>query len=162
MIRLPLIFLVVALAGWTVGGDAATTESVSKDAVLAAIVIFEKDPSSKEGFAAASTIMSFAKKNGAVHLSLSKAVVPWFKGGDASDADTRSMLLTAYVSGNIRSQLQSGKAEDDIYAGWQQVFLTYDQLHQINPTVKLPEIDALKDKEKAGTLRAFAATLQSK
>ncbi len=161
MKRLLAAFL---LGAWMVAGmDGARADTaVSREAVLKAIEIFQKDPSSTEGVAAASTIMSFARKSDAVHLSLSKAVVPWLKKPDEPDADTRGMLLTAYVAGDIRSQLKSGKAEDDIYAGWQQVLVTYDQLHQINPTVKFPEIEELKTKEKAGTLQAYAAEVQKK
>lgn len=143
-------------------GVAQADKVISKDAVLKAIGVFQKDPSSAEGVAAASTIIAFAKTSDAVHISLSKAIAPWLKSQDAPDADTRSMLLSAYVAGDVRSQLQSGKAGDDIYAGWQQVIATYDQLHQINPTVKFPEIDDLKAKEKTGTLRSYAAEVQKK
>lgn len=162
MIRLLLGLLALGLFGWTATGGAAPTGAVSKDTVLKAIEVFQKDPSSTEGLTAASTIMSFAQKSDSVHVALSKAVVPWLKKQDAPDADTRSMLLAAYVAGDVRAQLQSGKAEDDIYAGWQQVLATYDQLRQINPTVKLPEIDELKNKEKAGTLHSYAAEVQKK
>ena len=143
-------------------GTAQADKMVSKDAVLKAIEVFQKDASSAEGVAAASTIMSFAKTNASVHLSLSKAVVPWLKAQDAPDADTRGMLLTAYVAGNVRSQLASGKASDDIYAGWQQVLATYAQLLQINPAAKLSEVEELKSKEMAGTLRAYSAEVLKK
>lgn len=158
---LPAAFLLGALIFASMEGGRADS-GVSKDAVLKAIAVFQKDPSSTEGLTAASTIMSFAQKSDSVHLALSKAVVPWVKKQDAPDADTRSMLLTAYVAGDMHAQLQSGKAVDDIYAGWQQVLATYEQLRQINPTVKLPEIDDLKAKEKDGTLRAYAAEMQKK
>lgn len=155
---------ILLLGAWMLGSILAghAEKSVSKDEALKAIEVFEKDPSSTEGFTAASTIMAFAKTSDAVKLSLSKAVVPWLKGKDAPDADTRGMLLTAYIAGNVRSQLANGKAADDVYAGWQQVIATYDQLHQINSTVKVTEIDDLKAKEKAGTLRAYAAEVVKK
>jgi len=135
--------------------------AVSREAALKAIDVFQKDPSSAEGFAAASTIMGFAEKSSTVRIALSKAVIPWIKGQDAPDADTRNMLMSAYVAGDLAAQLKSGKAEDDVYAGWKQVLATYAQLHAINPTVKLPEIDALKDKEAAGTLKAYATGVQA-
>jgi len=134
-------------------------QAVSREAALQAIEVFQKDPAGTDGLTAATTIMAFVQKSDEVHLSLSKAVVPWLKSKDAPDADTRSLLLTAYVAGNARAQLQSGKAEDDVYAGWQQVLSTYAQLQHINPTVKLPEIDDLKAKEKGGTLHSCATTI---
>jgi len=140
-------------------GAASAAPTVSREAALQAIEVFRKDPAGSAGLAAGTTIMSFAQKSNEVHVSLSKAVAPWYKTREAPDADTRIMLLTAYVAGNARAQLQSGKAEDDVYAGWQQVLATYDQLRQINPTVKLPEIEDLKAKERGGTLRSYAATV---
>jgi hypothetical protein len=154
----------IALSAWLFlsSGIALADKSVSKNAALEAIAVFQKDASSAEGVAAASTIMSFARSSDAVHLSLSKAVVPWLKGQDAPDADTRGMLLTAYVAGNMQAQIKSGKAADDVYAGWQQVLATYAQLVQINPAAKLPEIEELKKKEAAGALRAYAAEVEKK
>lgn len=153
-----LLGLLILLGLQTAQADKA----VSRDAVRKAIELFQQDPSSVGGLSAASSIMAFAKSSDAVHISISKAVAPWLKSQDAPDADTRSILLAAYVAGNVRSQLDSGKAQDDVYAGWQQVIATYDQLRQINPTVKMPEIDDLKAKEKAGTLRAYAAARTGK
>lgn len=142
------------------GTGIAQAKTVSRDDVLDAITVFQKDASSREGIAAASTIMAFARSSDAVHLSISKAVAPWVKGQDAPDADTRGMLLTAYIAGNIHAQLASGKAGDDVYAGWQQVLATYAQLVQINPAAKLPEVEELKKKEAAGALRAYAARME--
>lgn len=148
-----LLIGVLLLAG---KGDALAAKTVSRDTALSAIDTFQKDPSSKEGIAAMKTFMAFAKSSDAVKIYLSKDLVPWLKGQDAEDADTRSLLLAAYVAGNIKSQLNKGISADDPYAGWIQVIQTYDQLHMINPTVKLPEIDKLKEKEKNGSLHAYA------
>ena len=148
-----------------VGGAISTFASpklASKEEALQAIATFQKDPSSREGLTAAATFTDFARKSDAVQISLSKAVVPWMKGHDEPDADTRNMLLAAYIAGNIHAQLTHDKVQDDPYAGWQQVLLTYEQLQQINPTVKFSEVDDLKSKEKAGTLRAYATELLEK
>jgi len=144
-------------------GLAQADKTVSKDAALKAIEVFQKDASNAEGVAAASTIMAFVRTSDTVRVSLSKAVVPWLKGGsEAPDADTRGMLLTAYVAGNIHSQLISGKPGDDVYAGWQQVLATYAQLLEINPAAKVQEVDDLKKKNADGKLRAYADQVQRK
>jgi len=144
-------------------GSVQADKTVSRDAALQAIAVFQKDASSAEGVSAASTIMAFVRTSDAVHVSLSKAAVPWLKGGpEAPDADTRGMLLTAYIAGNIHSQLAGGKSGDDVYAGWQQVLATYAQLLEINPAAKIAEVDDLKKKEAAGNLRAYAAEVQRK
>ena len=155
MKKLAVAFVVGVLLGASaVKADANKT--VSRDEVLKAISVFQTDPSSRQGSDAAETILAFAKTSDAVRISLSHAVVPWLKKGDSPDADTRNMLLTAYVAGNIISQLKSGKAHDDVYAGWQQVLTTYAQLLVINPAAKISEVEGLKDKEADGKLQAYA------
>jgi hypothetical protein len=131
-------------------------ETVTKAQALGAIAVFQKDPSGQAGFTAGATLLSFAKSSSAVHLSLSSSTVPWLKGQDESDADTRDILLSAYLAGNIRSQLKTGHARDDVYAGWEQVLVTYAQLLQINSAAKIAEVDELKKRETDGTLRGYA------
>jgi hypothetical protein len=155
-----LLLIVAVLFADTATAHAA--KPVSKEDALSAIVTFQKDPSSKEGFAAAATLISFAQNSSAVRIYLSRDAIPWLKDRNAEDADTRDMLIGAYVAGNIRSQLTRGKPEDDPYAGWQQVLSTYAQLQAINPTVKLSEVDKLKDKEKNGSLRTYAEQVRAK
>jgi len=140
----------------------AADAGVTKAQALKAIDVFQKDPTSKEGFAAASTFMTFASKSPSVHISISKAVVPWKKDKDASDADTRKILLAAYVAGNLESQLKSGHAVDDVYAGWEQVLMTYTQLLHINSAAKVSEVDDLRVKDEHGELRAYASEMAKK
>jgi hypothetical protein len=162
MIRLSLAFAALFCLTLESMGAAATAKPVSRDEVADSIVAFQKDPTSTEGFAAAAAIMSFAQKSDTVHISLSKAVVPWVKSGDVSDSDTRGILLTAYVAGNVESQIKSGKKADDVYAGWEQVLATYAQLLKINSAAKISEVDELKAKDLDGSLRAYAVEAQGK
>ncbi len=147
------LFGTLSLAGIVM---AHADKPVTKAAVLNAIAVFQKDPSSKEGFAAGATILAFAKSSGTIHLSLSKAVAPWVKGPDESDADTREILLNAYLVGNVQSQLKSGHPQDDVYAGWEQVLNTYAQLLRINSAAKIAEVEVLKKKEADGELQSYA------
>jgi hypothetical protein len=155
------LFIAVMLMTGTASALAAD-KTPSKDEVASAISTFQKDPVSAEGFSAGTTILAFAKKSSAVHLSMSKAVVPWLKQDDAADSDTRGILLTAYLAGNIDAQLKNGKPGDEVYAGWQEVLATYAHLLSINPAAKVSEVDDLKRKEAAGTLKAYALEVQEK
>jgi hypothetical protein len=154
-----LLGLLIMLAGT---GAARADKHVSKADALAAIGVFSKDPSSKEGFAAGATLLAYTKSSDSVHVYLSKDALPWLKDKNADDSDTRDMLVTAYLAGNVRSQILKGNSYDDPYSGWQQVFLTYAQLKAINPTVKFSEVDDLKEKDKDGTLRAYADKIAAK
>ena len=159
MIRMRYFSLVlIALTLLVFGNGLASADpTVSKVQVLSAIDAFQKDPASKDGFAAAATIMSFAKTSPLVHISLSKSVAPWLTDKDASDADTRTILLSAYVAGNVDAQLKSGKPVDDVYSGWEQVLTTYAQLLHINSAAKIQEVEELREKDEHGELRAYAA-----
>ena len=155
MKKLASVFVFGVLLG-AAAANADAGKTVSRDEVLKAISVFQADPSSREGSDASETILAFARTSDAVHISLSHAVVPWVKKGDSPDADTRGMLLAAYVAGNVGSQLKSGKVHDDVYAGWQQVLATYAQLLAINPAAKISEVEGLKDKAADGKLQAYA------
>jgi hypothetical protein len=160
MNRLAVVFALGAVLG--TGDVRAADQPVSRDEVLQAITVFQTDPTSHQGSDAAETIIAFARTSDAVHISLSHEVVPWMKNGDPPDADTRTMLLAAYVAGNVSSQLKSGKVHDDIYAGWQQVLTTYAQILAINPAAKISEVEDLRSREAAGKLQSYAEELGKK
>jgi hypothetical protein len=141
---------------------ASADTAVTKAQALKAIDEFQKDPSSKDGFAAAATFTAFAKTSSVVHISLSQDVAPWTRDKDASDADTRTILLNAYIAGNIAAQLKSGHPGDDVYSGWEQVLNTYAQLLHINSAAKIEEVEELKKKEADGALQAYAAEVSKK
>ena len=136
--------------------------AVTKTQVLTAIDTFQKDPASKEGFAAAATIINFTKTSSAVRVSVTQETAPWLTDKNASDADTRNILLTAYIAGNIKSQLKLGHPSDDVYAGWEQVLDTYAQLLHINSAAKIEEIEDLKKKDADGALQAYADSIGAK
>ena len=152
------LLLVLTLTGAVAAGP---EKAVTKDEALKAITVFQTDPVSKEGFAATAVFMSYAMHSDKIHISLSHSVVPWLKDKDASDEDTRKLLLGAYVAGNLESQLKSGKAVDDVYSGWEQVLTTYAQLLRINSAAKIAEVDELKRKDANGVLRDYANEVQS-
>jgi hypothetical protein len=147
-----VFFILLFLAGVRI---ACADQAVSKADALKAIRTFQMEPTSPEGFTAASTIMAFAAKSPLIHISM--AVAPWIKDKDASDFDTRNILLAAYVAGNVEAQLKSGRPVDDVYAGWEQVFTTYAQLIHINSAAKIEEVEDLRQKDEHGELQAYAA-----
>ena len=135
--------------------------SAPKSDILKTIGVFQKDPITPAGFKAGEKVMAFAKTSPQVSVSISHATVPWYKGKDETDADTRHILLTAYVAGNIAAQLKSGKRQDEIYAGWLQVLATYGQLLRINSAAKVSEVDNLLKKQTEGTLQSYAGEVAS-
>ena len=64
------------------------------------------------------------------------------------------------VAANVRSQLESGKNEDDAYAGLQAVFKAYEQVQAKDKEFKVEEIEKLRQLDKDGKLKAHIDELK--
>ena len=126
--------------------------ATDKAAIRPVIDDFLKSPAKDDR---AKKIMKFAEDSENVLISLDRMVVSWMRHDPKYEqADT---LLAVFVAGNVRSQLDSGKAADDSYAGLQEVFRVYRDMQSKQADLKIPEIDSLIEKDKAGTLKPFIA-----
>ena len=132
----------------------------SKDEVIKAIAVLEKDFLGDAAAGAAQTVMQFAEQSKDVTLQVSAKTTPWVFGDtQAADADEdiyRQMLLVAYIAGNMQTQIASGKAVDNPLAGWKFVLKTYQIIQKANSKVKLAELETLKSQSNKGQLEALA------
>ena len=103
----------------------------------------------------AGKIMKFAQDSEDVSIVLDDQVLSWMT--HRPKYEQADLLMAVFVAGDVRSQLDSGKNADDSYAGLQEVFRIYREMQQNQAGLKLPEIDALIEKDKAGTLKPFLA-----
>lgn len=60
-----------------------------------------------------------------------------------SDGKYGTVLLAAYLSGNIQSQLNSGVKRNDRYAGLLSLFRAYRALRENDKDFKIPQVDDL-------------------
>lgn len=126
--------------------------ATDKAAIRAVIDDFLKSPANDQR---AAKIMKFAEDSDDVLISLDGAIINWMRHQPKYEhAET---LRAVFVAANVRSQLDSGKAADDSYAGLQEVFRVYRDLQQKQTDLNIPEIESLIDKDKAGTLKPFIA-----
>jgi hypothetical protein len=150
-------FLLIVLSGIT----AAQAEPVSRREVLAAIAVIEKDVTSADALKAAVTVTRFGKESEAVLITVGPETLPWVQpDAPESEATVRAMLMAAYFAGDIKSQLERRRAEDDPYRGWLAVIKAYRQIRQKQPEVMIPEVEELVKKEQAGTLEHEAEELR--
>jgi hypothetical protein len=126
--------------------------ATDKATIRAVIDDFLKSPANDHR---ARQIMKFAQDSDDVLISLDSMVVNWMR--HQPKYEQADMLLAVFVAGNVRSQLESGKVADDSYAGLQEVFRVYRDLQQKQSALKIPEIESLIEKDKAGTLKSFIA-----
>jgi hypothetical protein len=151
--------LLVAFAscGW-----AATP---TKHEALQAITVLEKNVVGEEAAEAARTIVTYANLSDDVLVNLGPDEIPWVdeKWGLDKDAELscQSMLLAAFVAGNVRSQIKNDRAEDDTYSGWVFAIDAYNRLRAKGP-FKSPSIESLSKMEADGTLLQHAREVQSK
>jgi hypothetical protein len=150
MIRLTARLFLLALFVLT----AAKAEPVSRREVLAAIAVIEKDVTSAEAVGAAATVTRFGKDSDSVLLTVGVETLPWVQT-DVPEAESRvrALLMAAYFAGNIKSQLEKRRADDDPYSGWLAAIKAYRQILKKQPDMVIPELEDLISKEQAGTLK---------
>jgi hypothetical protein len=151
--------LFVALAG------AASAGVPSKQEVLMAISVLERDITGPEAADAAKTVVIYAQESDDVMVDIGRDQLPWVteKWGleDAREQSSQSLILAAFVAGNIRTQIKNVKAEDDTYSGWLFAIDAYKHLRAKVP-FRSPAIEALQKMEVDGTLRQHAKDVQLK
>lgn len=142
---------------------AAQTQPVSQREVLAAIAVLERDVTSAEALQAAETVTRFGKESEAVLLTVGPETLPWVQPGvSGSGATARMMLMAVYFAGDIKSQLEKRRTEDDPYSGWLAVIKAYRQIRGKQPRIVIPEVEELIKKEQAGTLKREAEALRQR
>ncbi len=103
----------------------------SREEVTSAIAQLEDNFVKAASVDAAKVVVNFAEQSKEVQINISAKTVPWIKETWGLEPDQeqsiRSMLLAAYLAGNIKSQLAAGKSVDDPYAGWIFVCRAYRQ-----------------------------------
>ena len=140
---------------------AEQAESISRREVLAAIAVLEKDITSADAPQAAAIVTRFGKESEAVLITVGPETLPWVRANAPEpEATIRAMLMAVYFAGDIKSQLEKRRPEDDPYRGWLAVIKAYRQILRKQPEVIIPEVEELIRKEQAGTLRQDAEELR--
>jgi hypothetical protein len=141
----------------TVQLPAAEPIPISKDTARDAITVFRQDPLSQQGRAAGEIVRRFAEKTDVVLLKITAKLVPFQTNVNLVPED-RTLLLDAYIVGNVDSQLLRNEKKDDPYAGVSEVIQTYRQMQKQTPTLQLPEVENFIDLEKRGELKQYVAS----
>jgi hypothetical protein len=117
-------------------------------------------PANQALAAASGTIVRYSLESDDVVVDLGSSSVPWLDTGkdlaDVARSGERGVLLVAYLSGTIRSQLQSGKPDPNPYPGWVSMLRLYHAL-KVREGTSIPEIEALVGRQMNGTLESYAA-----
>jgi hypothetical protein len=136
----------------------------SKEEVLGAIAVMEKNVTSPEAPGAAKTIVVYAQLSDDVMVDIGQEQLPWVSEkwnlAPEKERTCQSLLMAAFVAGNVKSQLKAEKAEDDTYAGWIFTIYTYRQLKD-HFAFRSPAIEELIKMQADGKLRDHARQVQA-
>jgi hypothetical protein len=140
----------------------ATTPS--REEVLSAISVMERNIGGPEAAGAAKTIVVYAQLSDDVMVDIGQEELPWLSEkwdlGHDKEQTCQSLLMAAFVAGNIKSQLKAEKAGDDTYSGWVFTIDTYRRL-KARYGFRSPAIDELSRMQAAGKLLEHAREVQS-
>ena len=143
---------------------ASLADTPSRHEVLVAISVLERDVTGQAAVDAAKTIVVYAQDSDDVVVDIGPGQLPWVReewGLDkARELECQSMLLAAFVAGNIKSQIKNARAEDDTYSGWIFAIDAYNRLRSKGP-FQSPSIEQLSRMEADGTLLQHAREVQS-
>jgi hypothetical protein len=143
----------VACAGL---GLAATP---SRQDALQAISVLEKNLLSPQAAEAAKTVVVYAQLSDDVMVDIGPEQLPWISEDWGLEKDREmaihSMLVAAFVAGNVKPQLKNEKAEDDTYSGWLFAIATYRRL-QAKERFESPSIESLSRMQAQGKLQQHA------
>lgn len=142
-----------ALASFGLGATPTRSE------VLQAIAVMEKSVSSAEAVDAAKLVVVYAQLSDDVMVDIGPEQLPWVNEtwglGRERESACQTMLMAAFVAGNVKSQIKNDKAEDDTYSGWIFVIDTYRRLQAKEP-FRSPSIEALAKMQAQGKLLQHA------
>jgi hypothetical protein len=127
----------------------------SKEEALQAISVLEKNLLSPQAAVAAKTIVVYAQLSDDVMVDVGPDQLPWINedwGLDKGRESTlQSILVAAFVAGNVKPQIKNEKAEDDTYSGWIFTIETYRRL-RAKENFRSPAIESLSKMQSEGKL----------
>lgn len=146
-------FAALALAG---RGLAATP---TKQDALEAISVMEKTVAGPAATEAAKTIVVYAQLSDDVMVDIGPEQLPWATEEWGLDKDRElslhSLLVAAFVAGDVKTQLKNEKAEDDTYSGWLFALAAYHRLKAAED-FRSPSLETLSKMQAEGKLRQHA------
>jgi hypothetical protein len=127
---------------------------ISKEDVRNAIRIFRQAPASPRGRAAGKFVQRFAEKNDSVVVYITDKVVPFLSNVKIPHEDL-ALLLSAFVVGNVDTQLLRNEKKDQPYDGVVEMIETYRRMRTRDPAVRIAEVEKFIEMEKRGELKKY-------
>lgn len=141
--RMMALVLLLTVLGSAWGADKKEDKSfkISEKTFRQTSSLLLEEPLNRSNRDWARIILIYALSASNVEVVLGKQELHW---AGIEDGDPRTiLLLAAYASGNIQSQLNSGVKRNDRYSGLISLFRVYRALRQQNESFKVAAVDDL-------------------
>lgn len=149
----------LAVAVFVMAAGCVLAATPSKQGALQAISVLEKNLLSPAAAEAAKTVVVYAQVSEDVMVDIGPSQLPWISEdwGLEKDRETElhSLLVAAFIAGDIKSQIKSEKAEDDTYSGWLFAIESYHRL-RAKERFRSPSLEALAKMQAEGKLLEHA------
>jgi hypothetical protein len=149
----------IAALGALLFATCALAAVPSKQDALQAISVLEKNLLSPQAADAAKTVVVYAQMSDDVMVDIGPDQLPWIAEDwgleKDKEASLHSMLVAAFVAGNVKPQIKNEKAEDDTYSGWVFTIEAYRRL-KAKENFRSPSIEALSKLQEQGKLMDHA------
>jgi hypothetical protein len=149
------LYLFIFFSGFLSAAPLPQEEIYTREAMLKAIEVFENDPLGQEGGMVSSIIINYSEESEEVDVNLSAYVLPWIIDKGLKNAEYKTLLMTAYVAGNIKSQLIKETKKNDYYAGLLLTIKMYFKLKAFDPSFYHPELEKLAKMEAEKKLKPY-------
>ncbi len=166
-LRFPMTIFRRVLTGvaFALCASCALAAAPSKHDVLQAIAVMEKSVSGPAAIDAAKTIVVYAQVSDDVMVDIGPEQLPWLDEDWGLDKEKeqscKSLLMAAFVAGDVKSQIKNDKVEDDTYSGWIFAIDVYYRL-RTREGFRSPSLDALAKMRSDGTLLQHARDVRMK
>ncbi len=162
---MPTLRKATALAAFLLCAGLGFAAAPSKHDVLQAIAVMEKSVSGPAAAEAARTIVLYAQVSDDVMVDIGPEQLPWLDEewglGKEREQACKSLLMAAFVAGDVKSQIKNDKAEDDTYSGWVFAVDVYNRL-RAKERFRSPSLDSLSKMRAEGSLLGHARDVRQK
>jgi hypothetical protein len=128
-------------------------QTIPKETALKAIMTFRVDPLSEDARQAAAVVLQFVDQSHDVIVKISPKTMPFLSNKFLPEKH-RAILLTAFVVGNVDSQLLRHQKKDDSCASALQLSENYRQMQSKSPNLRIAEVEKFMEMQKRGDLKA--------
>ena len=124
-------------------GEKTNVPQITKNTIARAVKALEENPL-EAGSVAAQAVRKFADDSPDVFVMVQEQDFPWLQRtgrGTPKEKKYGDLLLTSFMGGNIRAQLEKNVCQDMREAGLESLRKTYAKIREADPAFQLDELE---------------------